>query len=531
MKRGIGTMTTNQASPTTISLMQTSLELEAARPPQMFHAVGRRWAAPALMASLAFVLRLLYINHESVSGDEAFSMMVSRMPLHQMMATLIHDYVHPPLHYFALRGWFALFGFGLFQARLLSAIFAALAVLFLYLVAECLFDRRTALLASLLLAISQLGIMFGQEVRPYAQFHFLALLAAYLFLRAFREGRALYWWGFVGVSVLMLYTDYFSLYLIVALLAVPIIFRQANRLRVSWIVSGVALIAAAYLPWVASGILDAAAHADKTFMGKEPYAAVHWYTLASIVNSFNNGKPAGLRADSPWWSYIVGGLLFCVPVVWLFWKLALRSGSTASRRNPESIARPDKENVAITFILCLLPILLTLGAGAVLHIPYNVRYVTFCAAFYYLLVARALAVLPSDALRWGVVALIVIYSANALRANYFMRWKEHWTEALTYFEEARQPGDCGFFPPDLAVAPQWPVSLAGRPGFQLITPEQFPPSPSTCPRVWEVSWAPRDDFRWLIEHQAGYEAALASTYNRISEQRFFGVRLTLYSRR
>ena len=50
-----------------------------------------------------------------------------------------------------------------------------------------------------------------------------------------------------------------------------------------------------------------AATADKTFMGKETYAAVHWWTLVSIVNSFNNGKPAGLRADSPWWSYIVGG--------------------------------------------------------------------------------------------------------------------------------------------------------------------------------------------------------------------------------
>ncbi len=474
------------------------------------------------MGALAFGLRLAFINHESVSGDESFSMVVSRMPWHEMLPTLIHDYVHPPLHYFVLRGWIALFGFGLFQARLLSAIFGALAVVYLYLLAEYLFDRRTALISSLLLAISQLGVMYGQEARPYAQFQFLALLAAYLFLRAFHEGRAASWWGFVGVSVLLLYTDYFSLYLIVALLALPIIFPWASRLQLSWILMGIPAVAVCYVPWVTSGILSAAAHANKTFMGKEPYAAVHWYTLLSIVNSFNNGKPAGLRSGSPPWTYIVGGLLFCVPLGWLLWELVRSDGQSTL---------PHRENMGAVGILCLLPVLLTLVAGTILHIPYNVRYVTFCAGFYYLLVAYALSALPSTTLRSVIVALILIYSANALRANYFMRWKEYWTEAFAYVEENRQPADCGFFPPDLAIPPQWPVTQAGRSSFRVITPEQFPPATSECPRVWEVSWAPRDDFRWLIEHQAKYEAALAMNYNRTVEKRFFGVRLTLYSRK
>ncbi len=299
-------------------------------------------------------------------------------------------------------------------------------------------------------------------------------------------------------------------------------FARASRLRLSWILTGIPLVAAGYVPWIASGIFSAAAHANKTFMGKEPYAAVHWYTLLSIVNSFNNGKPAGLRAGSPPWTYIVGGLLFCVPLAWLLWKLVRKDGQSTL---------PNRENIVAVGILCLLPVLLTLLAGAILHIPYNVRYVTFCAGFYYLLVACAISVLPLTALRWGLVALILIYSANALRANYFMRWKEYWTEAFAYVEENRQPADCGFFPPDLAIPPQWPVTQAGRSSFRVITPEQFPPATAECPRVWEVSWAPRDDFRWLIEHQAKYEAALGMNYNRTVEKRFFGVRLTLYSRK
>jgi len=90
------------------------------------------WVAPSAVFLLGFTLRLAYIGHESVGFDEAFSMTVSRLPLHEMFRQLVADFVHPPLHYLVLRGWFKLFGFGVFQARLLSALFSTLAVVLLY---------------------------------------------------------------------------------------------------------------------------------------------------------------------------------------------------------------------------------------------------------------------------------------------------------------------------------------------------------------------------------------------------------------
>jgi mannosyltransferase len=479
------------------------------------------WVLPPLAVLFGFVLRMLSINHESVSGDEAFSMSVSRMPLRQMLPTLVQDYVHPPLHYFALRGWFKLFGYGLFQARLLSAVFGTLAIVFVYLLAEYLFGRRIALLASLLLGVSQLGIMFSQEVRPYAQFHFLALCTAYLFLRAFREGRPLFWWSFVASAILMLYTDYFSLYLIIALMMLPLIDRGASRLRLWWVLSGGALIFLSFLPWLASGVLHAAATANKTFMGKEAYAAVHWWTLVSIVNSFNNGKPAGLRADSPWWSYIVGGLLFSAPLLLLVVKWRPATNYSA--------VRLYRQNIIFATLLCVVPVLLTLLVGRILQIPYNVRYVSFCAAFYYILLACALFELKWQPLRWTVVALIVLYSANALRANYLMRWKEHWTEAFAYVQQNRQTADCGVFLPDFIVPPQWPITEAGRPSFRTLPQDRVAAELAGCPRVWEVSWAPRDDFRWLRQHEAN-NRLLALTFSKIDEQHYYGVNVALYSR-
>jgi len=130
---------------------------------------------PVLAVTLAgLALRLYKLNQESVGFDEAFSMAACAMPVPEMMRTLIQDFVHPPLHYFVLRGWMDIFGFGVLPARMLSVIFGTLAIPLLYGLANYLFGRSTALFAALLVAISQLGIMFAQEARPYAQFLFLS---------------------------------------------------------------------------------------------------------------------------------------------------------------------------------------------------------------------------------------------------------------------------------------------------------------------------------------------------------------------
>ena len=479
-------------------------------------------SVPVLL--LGLLLRVLYLNHESVSGDEAFSITLTQEPLGQVMHKLVLDLVHPPLHYLALRGWLKLFGFGLFQARVLSVIFGALAIVFLYLLAEYLFDRRTALLSALLMATSQLAIMFSQEARPYAQMHFLGLLSAYLFLRALREGRAMYWWGFVGSSTLMIYTNYFGVFLIAALFLVAVVYREHNKLRLWWVFAGAVVTLVLYTPWLASGILHEATKPGRVSTGTAEYSAVHWWTFLSIVNSFNNGKPAGLRSDSPWWTYAVGGLLFSAPLVLLLKRLVVaKTGwETADR---------DREGIVAVGILWLLPIFLILLSGKAFHIPYNVRYVSFCAAFYYVLVARAIFELPFDALRWCLVALILVYSANALRANYFMRWKENWDDAFAYVQSNRKVGDCGVFPPDFRVHLQpWAVTQAGRPSFQVISKESLAAGAPGCERIWEVAAAPRDDWREWNEYKKKSDP-IPATYSKIEEQHFYAVRVALYSQK
>jgi uncharacterized membrane protein len=499
----------------------TMLHEPRARASDIVDSPVSRWVGPALILLLALALRIFHLRHESVSGDEAFSITLTRDPLGVMMHRLVLDLVHPPLHYLALRGWLKPFGFGLLQARVLSVIFGTLAVVFLYLLAEYLFDRRTALLAALLMAVSQLAIMFSQEARPYAQMHLLGVASAYLFLRAWREGRAAYWWAFVAAGVVMLYTDYFGVYLIAALLVVAVIYRDHYRLRVGWALGGAMAAVVLYLPWLSSGVVQRALQPGNVARQTAEYSAVHWWTFGSLLNSFNNGKPAGLRSESPWWTLVVGGLLFTAPLLLLLKRLVSAKAGTGEQR--------DREGIVITGVLWLVPIVLTLVSGQAFHVPYNVRYVSFCAAFYYILVARAVFELPMHVLRWGLVALILLYSANALRANYFIRWKEYWDEGFAYVETNRKEGDCGIFPPDYRVLQPWEVTQAGHPApFRMISQVSFEAGAPGCGRIWEVVPAPRDDWRQWNDYKK--KNPIPAIYKKIAEKRYYGLRVSLYSR-
>lgn len=269
--------------------------------------------APAAITLLGLALRLYKLNQEGVGFDEAFSIAACRLSLAAMLDRLIEDFVHPPLHYFVLRGWLDVFGSTVVQARMLSVIFGVLAIPLLYRLSEYLFDRRTALFSSLLLAVSQLEIMFAQEGRPYAQFLFLFLACWYFFVRALHDRSARLWCGFTAVAILLIYTHYFGFFVLGALAAYGCLYRKRNAIPAVWWIGGAAATLLAYIPWLTSGIFQAAAHSVKTFSGKNAFWSVGGSTFFTAVNFFNNGKPAGLLGSSPLWTFIVGGVALYRP--------------------------------------------------------------------------------------------------------------------------------------------------------------------------------------------------------------------------
>ena len=65
-----------------------------------------RWLLPILL--LAFLLRIAYLDAQSLWWDEAFSVTVSSMDLHSLLIATLGDRVHPPLYYLVLHFWLTL---------------------------------------------------------------------------------------------------------------------------------------------------------------------------------------------------------------------------------------------------------------------------------------------------------------------------------------------------------------------------------------------------------------------------------------
>ncbi len=485
---------------------------------------------PILLASvvlLALVLRLYRLDSQSVWYDEVFALSVSQLPFTLMNAALVADLVHPPLHYYVLHWWFQAFGFGPLQGRSLSVFFGTVAVSMIYVLARDLFDRRTALISALLLSFSQLAIMYSQEARPYAQFLLLFLCCAYAFLRALREKRFSTWVGFLCLACLLIYTHYYGFFALGSLMLFGFVYRKRYALPRAWLWGGTLCVAAAYVPWFSSLIVGRALHGPKIQrINALPHAsrppAVHWFTFVTALNTFNNGHPDGLLATAPWWTFIAGGVLFTFPAVFLLWSLV-------SRRGGKRYEASERENLVYLALLCGVPLALALAAGF-LRGTYDVKYVAFCAAPYYILVARGISAVGSAAVRWAFVISILAYSAQSLRANYFIPYKEDYQHALASVARDYQPSDC------VVVAPPWEERQArwawsiyegSQPAPRIVPLESLPSASGDCARVWLISVFHRWDPPAMQEANSARQR-LAQTYSEPETRRFFWVNVDLF---
>ena len=170
-------------------------------------------ARPELLAlmALALLLRVLLVDTQSGWLDEAITMNTVHWDWGGLVSAQLRS-VHPLLYYLVLHLWLLVFGTGLVQARLLSVVCGVALVPTLYSLAECLFERRTAIVASLLLVCSPLAIWSDDLARMYALRDLLALLAVRLLVDAADARRLRPWAAFSICAVLAVNAEYSGAY-------------------------------------------------------------------------------------------------------------------------------------------------------------------------------------------------------------------------------------------------------------------------------------------------------------------------------
>lgn len=481
-----------------------------------------RWLLPSAIVVLGMALRLYRLNYQSIWYDEIFSLTVSHKTFREMLTYLVQDFVHPPLHYFLLHIWFSMVGFGPYQGRLLSVVFGTLAIIATFWLGDYLFGDRAAAIAAVLLAVSQIAVMYSQEARSYELLLFLLPCCSYSFLLALRTGRAGPWWGFVGTALLIAYTHYYGFFAIASLLVFTVIYRQRYRVSVSRWIAGAVLGLALYLPWLSSGIVSEWLHSTKSLSHLPTRAHLPWWTILTAMNTFNNGRPEGLLESSPWWTFVLGGLLFSLSALVALKPLARDSHSGANDR----LAR---ENLVFLVLLFVIPFSAGLGLGFKSG-AYNIRYITFVAVPYYLLVARGISLLDRAALRATFLAGCVAYSIYSLRANYYVPYKEDYRDAYAYLSQSRQGGDCYVVAPSYEERQAqwaWAIYQGSQPVLSLIPLHAVTSGQANCQRVWLISVMYRSTPPAVRESKEAREL-LEQGRVRIEERRYFWVDLDLY---
>jgi uncharacterized membrane protein len=135
----------------------------------------------------ALVLHLWLMSFlRSLTFDEIVSCKIAELPFSQIWFYVQWE-MHPPLHYYFLHFWLAIFGRSEFSAHFSSIFLSLLAIPVMYFLGREVFRRRLAgLAAAVLYAFSPLFCFYGVWARMYTMLFLTASLSFLFFLRFIR---------------------------------------------------------------------------------------------------------------------------------------------------------------------------------------------------------------------------------------------------------------------------------------------------------------------------------------------------------
>lgn len=200
---------------------------------------------------LAFTVRVWSLSKNSLWNDEFWTIFFSSGRQVKNIAEMFYLVAtrpaeNPPFYLVIMRGWIKVFGDGEELLRYPSVIFGSLSVPFFYIFLKKLLSRRLAVIASLLLVFSPVHIHYSQEVTKYILFFFLSLSSMYFFYLRIRKPNKINMIGYICSNVLLLYTHYYSFFLIFGQLLTIL---TISRKRKGWILSFISPFLF-YIPWI-----------------------------------------------------------------------------------------------------------------------------------------------------------------------------------------------------------------------------------------------------------------------------------------
>jgi uncharacterized membrane protein len=162
---------------------------------------------------VAVGLLLRFWTRSGLWLDEALTVDIARLPLHEIPNALKHDGA-PPLYYYLLHFWISLFGQSNVAVRSLSGVIAVITLPVGWLCGKRFGGRAVGWTVLVLLASAPFAVYYATESRMYALVILLTGLGFLALQRAVLAPRPSNLVAVAAVTAALLYAQYWSLYLV-----------------------------------------------------------------------------------------------------------------------------------------------------------------------------------------------------------------------------------------------------------------------------------------------------------------------------
>ena len=346
----------------------------------------RQRLALLTVTGLAFAVRVLALDGQSLWRDEIDAIRFASGPLAELLGMFSQPGQNGPLYYLLLRPWLGVAGESAFAVRFFSLSFGLLTVPLLYQLGRRLFPRwpQVALLVALLATLSPYLVWYSQEGKMYSLVVCLIVLSMERYLAALERGGWGRWLAYVAFTSAAFYVHLLAALIVPVQMVVFVLVgrRDGYRRWKPWLFS-LAALTLPYLPLLAwqMPLLFQKAVTGYRFVPLDDM-------LISLLTSYSLGV---LERPSPW---------LLVPFVGL-----LLAGGALVRR------REWRLSVGVLLTWLLLP-LAALFLITLLRPMYTARYLIFVLPAYLLLLALALVAVGQRSRLAGGALLVSLLVVN-----------------------------------------------------------------------------------------------------------------------
>ena len=203
----------------------------------------------------AMVISMLIGLNQSVWFDEAYSIMLAKQPLDQLLYLTSID-THPPLYYVLLKGWASIFGWSEFALRSLSVLALGGSIVIGGLLIRRMFGARAALIVLPFVVFAPFILRYGFEIRMYVIASLIGLTATYVLVKATEAKAVRQRWLLYGIYAVLVALGVYTLYYMALLWIAHVVWliwramkQKKSLLKSEWLVAFAGSVVL-FSPWL-----------------------------------------------------------------------------------------------------------------------------------------------------------------------------------------------------------------------------------------------------------------------------------------